>query len=333
LQQRRGAEIHPAESLTRFILLLLWLSPLLPGPATAQPAIEFATAAQGRELLLQRDDYVRALAPLERRMHLKSAQPVDEDAFMRHQAGLVRDWPEASRRTLAAGIERLRRFIAPIHARWPQQILLVRTDQRLEDGAAFTRGNAIFLFDDTIASSDVMHYFLAHEAFHVLSRHDPELRERLYALLGFKRCDRVQIPERVARLRLTNPDAVETVHTLEVGYRGQALHVLPFNRFKSDKVDPARGLYTQMVNRWLLVDRSGGDCKVRETADGVPDDDPEAFNGLLEQVGRNTDYLLHPEEILADNFALMFMSAVTGRVPEAPSPDILERLRQALFGK
>jgi hypothetical protein len=282
--------------------------------------------AQGREVLLQRDDYVRATAPLERRMHLKSRAEVDQDAFMRHQASLVLEWPPAAQRRLAEGIERLRRFIAPVKARWPDKVLLVRTDQRLEDGAAFTRANAIFLLDEIIATPMMMHYLLAHEAFHVLSRSDPALRARLYAMLGFERCEKLSIPEGKARLRLSNPDVIENIHTIRVRYKGEALHALPFNRFASADPDPAKGVFAQIENRWLLVDRKGGDCRARDA-----DAEPEDLEGLFEQVGRNTEYLFHPEEILADNFALLFMAEVSGRMPPLPSPEILEKLRKELF--
>jgi hypothetical protein len=47
--------------------------------------------------------------------------------------------------------------------------------------------------------------------------------------------------------------------------------------------------------------------------------------GLFEQIGRNTDYVIHPEEILASNFELL----VTG-AEGAPSPQVLERIREEL---
>jgi hypothetical protein len=45
-------------------------------------------------------------------------------------------------------------------------------------------------------------------------------------------------------------------------------------------------------------------------------------------VGRNTDYIIHPEEILAENFALLVLGA--GNVP---SPEVLTRMREALAKK
>jgi hypothetical protein len=51
----------------------------------------------------------------------------------------------------------------------------------------------------------------------------------------------------------------------------------------------------------------------------------QQLSGFFEQVGRNTNYVIHPEEILADNFALLMMDK-----RDVPSPEILEKMRRAL---
>jgi hypothetical protein len=52
---------------------------------------------------------------------------------------------------------------------------------------------------------------------------------------------------------------------------------------------------------------------------------PEQISGFIEQVGQNTSYLIHPEEILADNFALLVLG-----MEDVPSPEILKRIRAIL---
>jgi hypothetical protein len=46
---------------------------------------------------------------------------------------------------------------------------------------------------------------------------------------------------------------------------------------------------------------------------------------FYEQVGRNTRYILHPEEILADNFALLVLDE-----RKVPSPEILDKMQAVL---
>jgi hypothetical protein len=45
------------------------------------------------------------------------------------------------------------------------------------------------------------------------------------------------------------------------------------------------------------------------------------------QIGRNTPYTIHPEEILAENFALL----VRGET-DVPSPEVLRRMEDVLRG-
>ena len=47
--------------------------------------------------------------------------------------------------------------------------------------------------------------------------------------------------------------------------------------------------------------------------------------GFFEQVGRNTNYIIHAEEILASNFERLVLGE-----EGAPSPDVLERIRAEL---
>lgn len=50
--------------------------------------------------------------------------------------------------------------------------------------------------------------------------------------------------------------------------------------------------------------------------------DAENFFDL---VGRNTDYIINPEEILAENFAFLLT-----RKPVTETPELIEKMRQAL---
>jgi hypothetical protein len=45
----------------------------------------------------------------------------------------------------------------------------------------------------------------------------------------------------------------------------------------------------------------------------------------MEQIGRNTEYVIHPEEVLADNFALLVLKKAN-----VPSPEILQKMREVL---
>lgn len=86
--------------------------------------------------------------------------------------------------------------------------------------------------------------------------------------------------------------------------------------------DPVRdgGFFSYLQLGFLIVSRNP-----KTRADVLA---PQQVSGFFEQIGRNTEYIIHPEEILAENFALLMI----GR-RDVPSPDLLDRLRQALGQK
>lgn len=301
---------------------------LVAGCAHAQPAgpFVFASREEARAVLGARDDYVRATAALERSASLRSPERMNAERFAAEMSATALAWTEEERRAFDMVRAQLSSFIAAMRWTAPSPILLVKATDRLMNGFPHTRGNAIVLqqsmLEQMLAAAPVMSYFMAHETFHVLSRANPALREELYAAIGFRACASVDLPAPLARLRLTNPDAPENRHAIAVRRAGRSIEVMPFVHFLTDNIDARAGFVPQMRTSWLPVERRGGRCAVRGK-----DERPalEELEGFYQQVGQNTGYVIHPEEILADNFAFLF------RKPEKlASPEILERMRRIL---
>jgi hypothetical protein len=53
--------------------------------------------------------------------------------------------------------------------------------------------------------------------------------------------------------------------------------------------------------------------------------DPASVPAAHEKIGRSTGYVIHPEEVLADNFALLLLGLTAVK-----SPQLLEGLRRLL---
>jgi hypothetical protein len=286
----------------------------------------FASQEQARAILGAHDDYVRATTALERPATLRSSEQMDAARFTAEMSATALAWTEEERRAFAPVRAQLSTFIAAMRWKGPSPILLVKATDRLMNGFPHTRANAIVLqesmLEQMFASAAVMSYFMAHETFHVLSRANPALREELYAALGFRACPALDMPAPLARLRLTNPDAPENRHTIAVRRAGRGIEVLPFVHFPTDAFDARAGFAGQMRTSWLPVERRGGRCSVRAEAERPALEELEGFG---EQVGWNTGYVIHPEEILADNFAFLFR-----RPEKLASPEILERVRRIL---
>jgi hypothetical protein len=86
----------------------------------------------------------------------------------------------------------------------------VKTTGTEEGDAEYTRGAGIVLPESAPAMEKrgELLGIVAHESFHVLSRNAPELRDRLYAVIGFQPCREIVFPEALAARKITNPDAL-----------------------------------------------------------------------------------------------------------------------------
>ena len=170
---------------------------------------------------------------------------------------------------------------------------------------------------------------LAHELFHVLSRHNPGVRDRIYAALGFEFCGPLQWPAPLERTRIANPDAPINQHWIDVTLGGEPHKAMPVIYARTERygIDVNGSLGQFMELRLLMVKKSpDGKGVVAEMKDGKPlESAATEVQGLYEKIGRNTNYIIHPEETAADNFAIL----VQGR--PAQTPEIIEKIKAVLL--
>jgi hypothetical protein len=170
---------------------------------------------------------------------------------------------------------------------------------------------------------------LVHELFHILSRSNPALRDRLYETIGFVNCAEVEWPESLRRRKLTNPDAPGNGHCIRVQVSGAEAWAVPILLARTEKYDVQRGgaFFRYMQSQLLLVDRAGDSPAIQPSStEGQPRlIHVEQVTGFFEQIGRNTQYIIHPEEILADNFASLVLQD-----QNLPSPEVLEKMQKVL---
>jgi hypothetical protein len=313
---------------------LVLVSLLIPTAAYAQIPLgpktvaRFATRAEGADILGRNDDFVQRFSPFDLAARLKKGGDVSVQAYLEFVRASVRDWTDDEKRRLTDGLaglqQKLRAFALPL----PAEVLFIKTSGQEEGGAAYTRAHAIVVPATMLgAAMGNPEHLVAHELFHVLSRANPKLRDRLYAAIGFERCNEVVLPPSLASRRLTNPDAPANDHCIKVTIDGKDTWVVPI-LFAKSPYDPARGgeFFNYMQFKLLVVERTGLEVKPAYAGNEPRLVDPDQVSGFFEQVGRNTSYIIHPEDILADNFAML----VLGQQAKAKSPDVLEKMRAIL---
>ncbi|MXZ35511.1 MAG: hypothetical protein F4Z21_09820 [Acidobacteria bacterium] len=301
--------------------------------AQAEPApsirLLFASPEEGREILRTRDGFIRRLSPFDRAARLKTDRDVSESEFLSFVAGKVIEWDSADRERVEQAFDRIRPALDEYRLNWPENVHFVHTTGEEEGGAAYTRGKAVVLPRTRLDQSpEKLARLVAHELFHILSRHDRDLRDRLYRVIGFERCPEVELPEPMARRRITNPDAPVNAHRIRVQQEGRQYWAIPVLYSSSERYDPLQGgTFFKYLQFRLLLEAVEDETAAASTSAVSPSRlvEVKEVSGFFEQIGRNSAYIIHPEEILAVNFALI----VTGET-EFPSPEVAERIRSAL---
>ena len=299
-------------------------------PLSANSQIHFATAAEARALLTTRDDFVERMSPFDRAARLKTDQDVTEQQYLDFVGAQARDWSDAERQKIERAIAAIQPRLAEFNLPLPKQIDLVRTTGQEEGGAFYTRGGAIMFPTRRLARDDEarLRKTFCHELFHVLSRHAPELREKLYAAIGYEPCGEVPFPAELADRKLTNPDAPRNDHAIKLKIEEVEHWAVPILYARTPRYDVNRGgeFFDYLEFRFLVVDRDESGAATPVTENGQPLlAQPAEVGNLFEQIGRNTQYIIHPEEVLADNFAMLILNE-----PNPPSPEILLKLEKVL---
>ena len=311
-------------------------------PLTADTQLEFASLETGRTLVSTRDTFIGALSRFDRQVRLQTDGEATEAALLEFLAREVVAWDdaatgndpvEATTRTLITqSIERLRPKLESFRIPLPKTVLLVQVSGKEEANAAYTRGTAIMLPKPRIQKMkpDALDRLLLHELFHVLSRNAPELRRDLYRIIGFHVCDPMALPPAMADLKLTNPDAPLIDCRIELTDDGEACWAAPILYSSSATYDAVKKppLFQYLTFRLMKLEEHDGRWRPLLKVGEPILIDPAQSKSFADQIGQNTKYIIHPDEVLADNFVFLVM-----QTEQLPSPEIIERMGERLRGK
>ena len=241
-------------------------------------------------------------------------------------------WTADERRRITAAYDSIRPELKDLSMPLPREVLLIKTSGAEEWEAAYTRGSAIILpVGDLNSSEQGLRRLVAHELFHVVARAFPQTIDRIYPAMGFHPCGSLSLPPEIAARVLNNPDTPRNDHCIELTAATGRVVGMPVLLSPDGKFDPElRGgigaVLSRMQTGLLEVTPDPGGVAQPVMVNGSPRIIPwKELPDLAVKIGRNTGYLIHAEEMLADNFALL----VT-RATNVPSPEVLERIRVAL---
>ena len=199
---------------------------------------------------------------------------------------------------------------------FPDEILLIKSHGLAYGGDTYyTRENCIIIPKQALAKRNYDEFLkvMLHEISHVVTRTRPSIKAQLYALIGFKKmANPLIINDSLAQRLLTNPDGVEQRWaTTLIAADNKSVFAIPLLYAKN---------YVWSSNNPEFFDNMGWNYfEIEPSADAKSlvvmtrgnqqqsTLDTEGINEMFQE-NFNTKYIIHPDEIVADNFAILMLS-------------------------
>lgn len=271
---------------------------------TAHTVYVLADSTSAAKLSLQQDEYTAVHTPFDLAIRLDKQTNIAEQDYLNASAKNVSNWTTEEQNQITKSLQEIENYLNKEHIklRLPDTIIFIKTNAKEEFGAeGWTRRNRIML---NTGAQPIDTHLVAHELFHVLSRNDKKMRDAIYGIFNFKPCNNIDYKPAMHNRVITNPDCPFLQHYITVSINGQ-------------KQDVALMLYSKIdyhkefgMNDYAAVGLLAltGDDAHKQVL--LKDNEPIIYelqqaSDLFEQIGMNTHYILHVEEIAAEHFATL----------------------------
>ena len=218
-----------------------------------------------------------------------------------------------------------------------KEIIFIKSTQKEENGSlAYTHGTQIYLGEkifDYLVDKDIKKRFLFdsifwHELFHCITRSNKIFRKDMYKIIHFTVMEKdFTIPKPIYEISISNPDVEhhDSYATFNINGKNIDCYMVltisrPFNR-------PGDAFFKYMQSSIVPID-SKGEFYL-----------PENVKNFWEIFGRNTNYVIDPEECLADNFSYAILNQEYEKYIECKSnelnfknPEIIKKIINYLKG-
>lgn len=287
---------------------------------------EFADVSTGIQLLLSNKEYHDNFtkADLEYRLQKKGGT---KEEYIKFAESKVLEFTEEEKAAIMECMQQIESIAVKRGYRLPKinSINFVKTTMEEEcNAAAYTHNSDIyigeaFLKEYLLAPENEKIYYTAtilHELFHCITRNTPDFRKDLYEMIGFTIVEKdFEIPPHIRERMISNPD---------VGNH---------NSYASFTINGEKKDCFVVFLTIKDFENQGDTFFENASAHLIPVDHPDTVYHMDEAedfwtvFGRNTAYVIDPEECLADNFSYAFLKDEEGFIGiDWPNPEILEKI-------
>lgn len=284
-----------------------------------------ATLEEAKKLMLTEDSYILNRSSFDIVSRLQNPKGTKEELIAMSLQEL-REWTDDEKEKIQHLTEtinntiRREQFKLPL----PKEIVLVKSTLNDEGGAGgYTRDNWIALTDRvfTHLPTDFHQKLLLHETFHILTRNSLDFKRKMYETIGFTVTDEeLDYPKDLWDMHISNPDVgrYDSYATFTVEGKPEKCAMVLY----ADKPYTTGSFFQYMKIGFVPYDEQ---MKPKQENGKTIVYPMEKMSDFKEKIGENTQYIIHPEEILAENFVLAFTDQQS-----IPTPDLKEKIRKIL---
>ena len=288
----------------------------------------YASKEEGAELMLSNKEYYDGFSQndLDFKMQKKDATMEEYQSFAKEQ---VKDFSDEEKELLDEYFKNMNQTLRDNGYHLPKldEIVMIKTTMVEEAGAgAYTHGTQIYFGSSIIEGAvsddektrescrEYLRVVLWHELFHCLTRCNPDFRTDMYKLIHFEVVpEDYPLPKSVADYHISNPDVEH--HNSYATFHINGEDIKCFTDFVTTKHFENKGESFFDCSTTALVPIDGTDIYYT----------PEQADNFDEVFGTNTDYVIDPEECMADNFSFAMAYGEKGKDEKGyPNPEIIQ---------
>lgn len=293
--------------------------------ATNNPFFRFATKAEAQMLITDIDEYTNGWNQFDICSRLQNKEG-RKSQLLTLAMSSVQNWSDTEKKKVTNAFNAIVASIKKqkLALSFPDEIILIKTSMQEEGGAsAYTRKNWIAIGENVLNNTQdaQMQLLLAHELFHILTRHDLNFKKSVYQTIGFTVMDHeILFPIDILEKRISNPDIsrYDSYAPLTVNGKTQNYTMMIYTDRPYEDGDFFDYIKIGLIplNEQFIPIQENGETII------IPIEQAE---DLYEKIGKNTDYVINPEEVLADNFAFMIVEK-----KDLPTPEVVNRMKEVL---
>jgi len=197
--------------------------------------------------------------------------------------------------------------------KFPDIDLIKTTANHYGPSVYYTRENAIIIPYNELREDNLTGLIsvMLHEISHIISRYHPSFKTDLYALIGFKPITKKLIyPQEILDIILKNPDGLNDQYYIELAHKESTVKAVPIIvSNKATVSDKKSGFMSYIKFDLYELKEDTESYKIQSNENGYSTIAPEYMASFFQQIKDNTQYIIHPDEIIADNFLYLIQAS------------------------